>query len=87
MNDAVFAAEVNEAIIYDVVKMQLASRRSALPQRKREAMSAAAEKNPGVKKEPAGPDLERRDHLSGEVVELFLVSIPWDYSQHTQEGT
>jgi large subunit ribosomal protein L4 len=28
LNDAVFAAEVNEAIIYDVVKMQLASRRS-----------------------------------------------------------
>ena len=28
LNDAVFGAEVNEAIIYDVVKMQLASRRS-----------------------------------------------------------
>jgi large subunit ribosomal protein L4 len=28
LNDAVFSAEVNEAIIYDVVKMQLASRRS-----------------------------------------------------------
>jgi large subunit ribosomal protein L4 len=28
LNDAVFAAEVNDAIIYDVVKMQLASRRS-----------------------------------------------------------
>jgi len=28
LNDAVFDAEVNEAIIYDVVKMQLASRRS-----------------------------------------------------------
>jgi large subunit ribosomal protein L4 len=28
LNDAVFVAEVNEAIIYDVVKMQLASRRS-----------------------------------------------------------
>jgi large subunit ribosomal protein L4 len=28
LNDSVFAAEVNEAIIYDVVKMQLASRRS-----------------------------------------------------------
>jgi large subunit ribosomal protein L4 len=28
LNDTVFAAEVNEAIIYDVVKMQLASRRS-----------------------------------------------------------
>jgi large subunit ribosomal protein L4 len=28
LNDSVFGAEVNEAIIYDVVKMQLASRRS-----------------------------------------------------------
>ncbi|MCX5848500.1 MAG: 50S ribosomal protein L4 [Deltaproteobacteria bacterium] len=28
LNDAVFGAEVNEAIIYDVIKMQLASRRS-----------------------------------------------------------
>ena len=28
LNDAVFGAEVNETIIYDVVKMQLASRRS-----------------------------------------------------------
>ena len=28
LNDTVFGAEVNEAIIYDVVKMQLASRRS-----------------------------------------------------------
>jgi large subunit ribosomal protein L4 len=28
LNDAVFGAEVNEAIVYDVVKMQLASRRS-----------------------------------------------------------
>jgi len=28
LNDAVFGAEINEAIIYDVVKMQLASRRS-----------------------------------------------------------
>jgi large subunit ribosomal protein L4 len=28
LNDAVFGAEVNEAIIYDVVKMQLASKRS-----------------------------------------------------------
>lgn len=28
MNDAVFGADVNEAVIYDVVKMQLASRRS-----------------------------------------------------------
>ena len=28
LNDAVFGAEVNDAIIYDVVKMQLASRRS-----------------------------------------------------------
>jgi len=28
LNDAIFGAEVNEAIIYDVVKMQLASRRS-----------------------------------------------------------
>jgi large subunit ribosomal protein L4 len=28
LNDEVFGAEVNEAIIYDVVKMQLASRRS-----------------------------------------------------------
>lgn len=28
LNDAVFGAEVNESIIYDVVKMQLASRRS-----------------------------------------------------------
>ena len=28
LNDAVFGAEVNEATIYDVVKMQLASRRS-----------------------------------------------------------
>lgn len=28
LNDAVFGAEVNEAVIYDVVKMQMASRRS-----------------------------------------------------------
>ena len=28
LNDAVFGAEVNEAVIYDVVKMQLASKRS-----------------------------------------------------------
>lgn len=28
LNDAVFGADVNEAVIYDVVKMQLASRRS-----------------------------------------------------------
>ena len=28
LNDAVFGAEVNEAVIYDIVKMQLASRRS-----------------------------------------------------------
>jgi large subunit ribosomal protein L4 len=28
LNDAVFGAEVNEAIIYDVVKMQMASKRS-----------------------------------------------------------
>ncbi len=28
LNDAVFGSEINEAIIYDVVKMQLASRRS-----------------------------------------------------------
>lgn len=28
LNDAIFGAEVNEAVIYDVVKMQLASRRS-----------------------------------------------------------
>jgi large subunit ribosomal protein L4 len=28
LNDAVFCAEINEAIIYDVIKMQLASRRS-----------------------------------------------------------
>jgi len=28
LNDSIFGAEVNEAIIYDVVKMQLASRRS-----------------------------------------------------------
>jgi large subunit ribosomal protein L4 len=28
LNDSVFGAEVNEAVIYDVVKMQLASRRS-----------------------------------------------------------
>jgi large subunit ribosomal protein L4 len=28
LNDAVFGAEVNEAIIYDIVKIQLASRRS-----------------------------------------------------------
>ncbi|MBN1365247.1 MAG: 50S ribosomal protein L4 [Syntrophaceae bacterium] len=28
LNDAVFGAEVNEAVIYDVVKMQFASRRS-----------------------------------------------------------
>lgn len=28
LNDAVFGAEVNEAVIYDVVKMQLASQRS-----------------------------------------------------------
>jgi large subunit ribosomal protein L4 len=28
LNDAVFGAEVNESVIYDVVKMQLASRRS-----------------------------------------------------------
>jgi large subunit ribosomal protein L4 len=28
LNDAVFGAEVNEAVVYDVVKMQLAARRS-----------------------------------------------------------
>jgi large subunit ribosomal protein L4 len=28
LNDAVFGAEINEAVIYDIVKMQLASRRS-----------------------------------------------------------
>jgi len=28
LNDAVFGAEVNEAVVYDVVKMQMASRRS-----------------------------------------------------------
>lgn len=28
LNDAVFCAEVNEAVVYDVVKMQMASRRS-----------------------------------------------------------
>jgi large subunit ribosomal protein L4 len=28
LNDAIFGAEVNEAVIYDVVKMQMASRRS-----------------------------------------------------------
>lgn len=28
LNDAVFGAEVNEAIVYDVIKMQLASRRA-----------------------------------------------------------
>lgn len=28
LNDAVFGAEINEAIVYDVVKMQLAARRS-----------------------------------------------------------
>jgi large subunit ribosomal protein L4 len=28
LNDAVFGAEVNDAVIYDVIKMQLASRRS-----------------------------------------------------------
>jgi len=29
LSDAVFGAEVNEAVIYDVVKMQMASKRSA----------------------------------------------------------
>lgn len=28
LNDAVFGAEVNEAVVYDVIKMQMASRRS-----------------------------------------------------------
>ena len=28
LNDAVFGAEINEAVVYDVVKMQMASRRS-----------------------------------------------------------
>ncbi|MEQ8162465.1 MAG: 50S ribosomal protein L4, partial [Smithellaceae bacterium] len=28
LNDAVFGADVNEAVVYDVVKMQMAARRS-----------------------------------------------------------
>lgn len=45
LNDAVFGAEVNEAVIYDVVKMQMAARRSGTSSTKgRSAVSGGGKK-------------------------------------------
>ena len=46
LNDAVFGAEVNEATIYDVVKMQLASRRSGTSQTKERGDVSGGGKKP-----------------------------------------
>ena len=46
LNDSVFGAEVNEAIIYDVVKMQLASRRSGTASTKTRSDDSGGGKKP-----------------------------------------
>jgi len=46
LNDAIFGAEVNEAVIYDVVKMQLASRRSGTAATKRRSEVSGGGKKP-----------------------------------------
>ncbi len=46
LNDAVFGAEINEATIYDVVKMQLASRRSGTSQTKERGDVSGGGKKP-----------------------------------------
>jgi large subunit ribosomal protein L4 len=46
LNDAVFGAEVNEAVIYDVVKMQLASKRSGTAATKRRSDISGGGKKP-----------------------------------------
>ena len=70
LNDAVFGAEVNEATIHDVVKMQLASRRSGTSatkgrsdvQRRREKALASKRNRPRPIRNVAITDLERRRH-------------------------
>ncbi|NLN38443.1 MAG: 50S ribosomal protein L4 [Smithella sp.] len=46
LSDAVFSAEINEATIYDVVKMQLASRRSGTAQTKERGDISGGGKKP-----------------------------------------
>ncbi len=76
LNDAVFGAEVNEAIVYDVVKMQLASRRSGTASTKTRHDVSGGGKSLGGKKEQEEPEPEQQDHLFGEAEELFLDLIP-----------
>ena len=38
LSDAVFGAEINEAVLYDVVKMQMASRRQGYSRNERSAV-------------------------------------------------
>ena len=46
LSDAVFGAEVNEAVIYDVVKMQMASKRSGTASTKTRSYVSGGGKKP-----------------------------------------
>ena len=76
LSDAVFGAEVNEAVIYDVVKMQMASKRSGTASTKTRSDVSGGGKNLGVKKEQAVQDPEHQGRRFGEAEELFSVRIP-----------
>ena len=59
LNDAVFSAELNEAVVYDVVKMQMAARRSGTCSRWRKKAVAAKRNRSG----PRGNN--KITHLAG----------------------
>ncbi len=52
LNDAVFDAEVNESVLYEVVKMQLAARRRGTAETKERGEISGGGKKPGRQKGP-----------------------------------
>ena len=88
LNDAVFAAEVNEAIIYDVVKLLLASRRSGTASTKtRSDVSGGGKKPWRQKRNRPGQIWNVEITYLEKWWNCFWSASPGLLLQHTQEGT
>jgi large subunit ribosomal protein L4 len=74
LSDAVFGAEINETAIYEVVKMQMASKRRGTASTK--VRHEVRGENPGVRRGQAGPGLAPTDLPSGGAAGLSLDPTP-----------
>ena len=57
LDDGVFGIEINKAVLYQVVKMQLANKRQGTQSALTRAEVRGGEENPGGRREPDGQDM------------------------------